>query len=76
VTISAVRKLFLITSIHPFLTYVSMTGAISFTIYNGTKERLFNDRGWSRERMLSAGASGALGGALAGSVISIGSCRE
>lgn len=54
---------------------------MSFTIYNGTKEKLHaplekEGLGWSREKLWSVGASGAVGGALAGGLISFGSARE
>ena len=54
---------------------------MSFTIYNGTKEHLHapvekGGWGWSREELWWVGASGAVGGALAGGLISFGSARE
>ncbi|KAG8781564.1 hypothetical protein FRC15_008551, partial [Serendipita sp. 397] len=58
------------------LVTISAVRAVSFTIYNETKDKLHGPYGWSRERLLSVGASGAVGGALAGCLISIGSVRE
>ncbi|KAG8806982.1 hypothetical protein FRC18_005812 [Serendipita sp. 400] len=55
------------------LVTISAVRAVSFTIYNETKDKLHGPYGWSRERLLSVGASGAVGGALAGCLISIGS---
>ncbi|PVF94857.1 mitochondrial carrier [Serendipita vermifera] len=56
------------------LVTISAVRAISFTIYNGTKEWLYKERHWSNERLLTIGGSGAIGGALAGCMISFGSC--
>jgi len=63
------------------LVTISAVRAISFTIYNGTKEELHapvekGGYGWSREELLKVGASGAIGGAFAGGLISFGSARE
>lgn len=63
------------------LVTISAVRAVSFTIYNDTKEKLHRpiDKGgygWNKERLLPVGASGAVGGALAGGLISFGSARE
>ncbi|CAG7853464.1 SubName: Full=Related to carnitine/acylcarnitine translocase {ECO:0000313/EMBL:CCA75557.1} [Serendipita indica DSM 11827] len=55
------------------LVTISAVRAASFTIYNNTKSKLHDQYGWSREKLLSVGASGAVGGALAGCLISFGS---
>ncbi|KIM26745.1 hypothetical protein M408DRAFT_72330 [Serendipita vermifera MAFF 305830] len=60
------------------LVTISAVRAISFTIYNETKETLHKPieqggYGWSKDSRLSVGASGAVGGALAGGLISVGS---
>ena len=57
------------------LVTISAVRAVSFTIYNGTKERLHGKFGWSRDSLVSVASSGALGGALAGCLISFGSAR-
>jgi solute carrier family 25 (mitochondrial carnitine/acylcarnitine transporter), member 20/29 len=54
---------------------------VSFTIYNGTKEHLHapiekGGWGWSKDKLWWVGASGAIGGAFAGGLISFGSARE
>lgn len=55
------------------------TGALSFTIYNSTKATLHSPApegyGWTRERIQMVALSGAIGGSLAGCVISFGSTR-
>lgn len=56
--------------------FLSLIGAASFTIYNGTKENLHNRNYLGRARLLDVAGSGALGGALAGAAISFGSARE
>ncbi|GJJ12597.1 hypothetical protein Clacol_006840 [Clathrus columnatus] len=48
-------------------------GAASFTIYNGTKESLHANQHLAQFRLVDVAASGALGGAYAGSLISFGS---
>ncbi|KDQ61037.1 hypothetical protein JAAARDRAFT_32033 [Jaapia argillacea MUCL 33604] len=57
----------------PFFT-ISFVRAASLTIYNGTKEHLHTRGILNRNTLLDVAASSGLGGALAGAVISVGSC--
>lgn len=59
------------------LVTISAVRAASFTIYTNTKNTLYNDQWLHREGgVLSVAAAGAVGGALAGSLITFGSVRE
>jgi len=55
------------------LVTISFVRAASFTIYNGTKEDLHQRGLLKRARLQDVAGSGALGGALAGALISFGS---
>ena len=53
-----------------------LKGAASFTIYSNTKEYFRKHKYLTGNNMFDVGASGAVGGALAGAMITWGSVRE
>jgi hypothetical protein len=53
-----------------------LKGAASFTIYSNTKEYFRKHNYLTRNSIFDVAASGAVGGALAGAVITWGSVRE
>ena len=53
-----------------------LKGAASFTIYSSTKEYFRKHKYFTGNNMFDVAASGAVGGALAGALITWGSVRE
>jgi hypothetical protein len=51
-------------------------GAASFTIYSSTKEHFRKHKYLTGDNIFDVAASGAVGGALAGALITFGSVRE
>jgi hypothetical protein len=54
----------------------AMLGAASFTIYTRTKEFFRDNYLIDNSKLLGCAAVGGIGGAMAGSLISLGSARE
>jgi hypothetical protein len=54
----------------------AMAGAASFTIYTRTKEFFRDHHLIDNSKLLGCAAVGGIGGAMAGSLISLGSARE
>lgn len=50
--------------------------AASFTIYTGTKDTLHKNGYFLKDKLSNVAIAGALGGALSGSLISVGSTRQ
>jgi hypothetical protein len=55
---------------------IAVKGAASFTIYSSTKEYFRKQKYFMGNNMFDVAASGAVGGALAGALITFGSVRE
>lgn len=54
----------------------AMAGAASFTIYTRTKEFFRDQHLIDNSKLVGCAAVGGIGGAMAGSLISLGSARE
>ena len=75
-TISFVRTFIALPVHSTIIADLSMTGAASFTIYSNTKDYCGEHNILSRDTMLDVALIGALGGSLAGGMITFGSVRE